>query len=69
MNKSTFFITSNSVDIEYSAMYNFGFPEIPNYLTLKTPIKNIKEIKIFYVDLLTDEIVFTHSEEINYFNN
>ena len=69
MNKSTFFITSNSVDIEYSAMYNFGFPEIPNYLTLKTPIKKIKEIKIFYVDLLTDEIVFTHSEEINYFNN
>ena len=49
-------------------MYNFGFPETPEYLVFKIPNQNIKSVKIFYVDLLSSDIVYVLSDEIIYFH-
>ena len=57
-----------AINIEYSAMYNFGFPETPEYLVFKIPNQNIKSVKIFYVDLLSSDIVYVLSDEIIYFH-
>ena len=57
-----------AINIEYSAMYNFGFPKTPKYLVFKIPYQNIKSIKIFYVDLLSSDIVYVLSDEIIYFH-
>ena len=57
-----------AINIEYSAMYNFGFPKTPEYLVFKIPYQNIKSIKIFYVDLLSSDIVYVLSDEIIYFH-
>jgi len=61
---SEFYPIETLINLEYSAMYNFGFPEQPKYKvfnTLNTP----DAIKIYYKDLITKNIVFVFSDLIS----
>ncbi len=61
---SEFYPIETIINLEYSAMYNFGFPEQPKYKvfnTLNTP----DAVKIYYKDLITKNIVFVYSDLIS----
>lgn len=64
---SEFYKLNKSIPIEYSAMYNFGFPELPKYQVIIIPIKDITYIKIFYEDLIKKSIVFNYADKITLF--
>ena len=45
-------------------MVNSGFPKIPKYQLFAIPNTEITEIKVFYLDPLSEKIVFMVADEI-----
>ena len=61
---SEFYSIDSLIDLEYSAMYTSGFPEQPKYRVFNTPIAP-DSIKIYYIDLITKNTVYTQSDFIS----
>ena len=59
-----FYNLQKDLNLENSSMVNSGFPKIPKYQLFAIPNTEITEIKVFYLDPLSEKIVFMVADEI-----
>jgi len=62
--ESFFYNIQESLELENSSMVDSGFPKIPKYKSFEIPEVEITELKIFYLDPISEEIVYMIADEI-----